>query len=147
MSSQEPTKDELREMGWLHTIDPEELEGFEDWAKWLEAILSEPCAIYELEGEQHLITIKALVDRYCGLRIMVYPNDHPPPHFHVKSGDVDASFRIDNCDLLKGKVPVNAEKKIRYWHKRSRPVLEKAWNQTRPTDCTVGPIQGLNRAP
>lgn len=29
-------------------------------------------------------TISLLVDRCAGLRVEVYANEHPPPHFHVK---------------------------------------------------------------
>jgi hypothetical protein len=39
--------------------------------------------------------IKKLVDKINNLKIHIYPNDHNPPHFHVLTDNINASFRID----------------------------------------------------
>ena len=36
--------------------------------------------------------------RYRGLRIMIYLNDHAPPHVHVVGADAQAKFDLF-CDL------------------------------------------------
>ena len=33
--------------------------------------------------------------RVGGLRVVVYPNDHRPPHVHVIGSGCEASFRLD----------------------------------------------------
>jgi hypothetical protein len=130
---------ELRKrIGHFHSVDPEELSGFQEVAEWLEAILHEPCSVWEEEGKEFLIEIRALVDRVRGLKIEIYPDEHPPPHFHVKSPNVDASFTIESCELLSGEIQGTDLRKIRFWFKRAKPLLIEKWNDTRPTDCQVG---------
>jgi len=124
--------------GRFHLVDPGDLETIEHWAMWLEALLHNPCSIYERDGASILLETKQLVERLDGLRIEIYSDEHPPPHFHVKSPEVDASFAIDDCRVINGKVPPSAVKKIEYWHRSSKSKLIEIWNSTRPTSCTVG---------
>jgi Domain of unknown function (DUF4160) len=126
----------------FHLVDPDTLIGFEDWAMWLEALLHNPCGIFEDEDELVLLGTKQLVQRLNGLKIEIYPNEHPPPHFHVKSPEVDATFAIEDCRLLSGFAPAQAKKKVRYWHQRSKHILVQVWNETRPLNCVVGAYGG-----
>ena len=135
------TKEELRGTPWFHNVDPVELEGLQEFAEWLESILHNPCTVWEEDdGRSFLIEIRQLVARVNGLKIEVYSNEHPPPHFHVKSPNVDASFAIENCRLIKGEISARDRKKIEYWHKHSKPLLVESWNASRPTNCVVGGI-------
>src|ERR1700682_1872524 len=43
-----------------------------------------------------------MVDRVNGLRIIIWADEHPPPHFHVAYQGEDASFGILNCARLPG---------------------------------------------
>lgn len=135
-----PTKEQLKRSPWFHTVNPTELKDIEEWAEWLEAILHNPCSVWEVEetGERFLIETRQVVARLHGLKIEVYPKEHPPPHFHVKSPKVDASFRIDNCELLHGTVPNGELRKITFWHEHAKAQLIESWNSTRPTSCVVG---------
>ena len=126
----------------FHLVDPAELVTFEEWAEWLEALLHNPCSVFERDGELVLLEIKQLVARVNGLRIEVFSNEHPPPHFHVTAPEIDASFSIEDCSRLNGKISSSAEQKIRFWHRHSKPMLIEAWNSSRPTNCTVGPYGG-----
>ncbi len=135
-------KDLARQIHRFHQVNPEELETFEEWAEWLEALLHNPCSILERDGELILLEIKQLVARINGLKIEVYADEHPPPHFHVKAPDINVSFSIEDCSLLKGKISAGAEQKVRYWHRHSKATLIEAWNSTRPSNCTVGLYSG-----
>ena len=135
-------KEHLKTAGRFELADPATLEGIEEWALWLEAILHGPCSIFVRDGESILLQGKQLVERLAGLRIEVYPDEHPPPHFHVKSPEVNASFAIEDCRLLKGRVAPEPLQKIKHWHKYSRAKLIEAWDATRPTDCSVGKYIG-----
>ena len=134
-------KEIAREIGRFHKVDPTELTDFNEHAEWLNALLSGPCYVDEYDGKLCLIEIKHIVDKVNGLKIEVYSNEHPPPHFHVKTPNINASFVIENCELLNGEIGRKDLKIIQYWHQKSKQILIKAWNSTRPTNCVVGAYQ------
>jgi hypothetical protein len=131
-------KDQLKGTNLFFEVDPVELDTFEEWAEYLESMLHGPCSVWEQDGELILLEIKARVDKVSGMSIEIYPKEHAPPHFHVRSATVDASFRIDNCALLDGKIAKHDYNKIRYWHQHAKPILIERWNSLRPTQCVVG---------
>jgi hypothetical protein len=96
----------------------------------LEELLGGP---YGMLPNGELYSIKVRVDRVSGVRIIIRPNDHPPPHFHVRGQDFDASFDIDSGNLRKGQVDPAYFHKIKWWHKRAKGKLLEVWNETRPT--------------
>ena len=114
-------KEQLKGTKWFYRVESSELGTFEEWAEYLESLLSGPCLIWEKDGELILCEIKARVDTINGLRIEIYPKEHAPPHFHIRSTSVNASFSIDDCSLLQGEVSRDDYNKIRYWHKRAKP--------------------------
>ena len=134
-------KEQAKAARRFHLVNPAELETLEEWALWLESLLHDPCSIFERNGELLLLESKQLVDRLNGLKFEVYPNEHPPPHFHVKSPEVDASFAIEDCRQLTGTISAQAAQKVKYWHSFSKHKLIEAWNSTRPTNCVVGPYR------
>jgi len=85
---------------------------------------------------------KKLVAQSGGLNIHIYANEHPPPHFHVKYGEEENSFRIDTAEPL---YPDNGLrdyfKNIKKWHKNNRVKIVAAWNHSRPSDCPAGKIE------
>lgn len=93
---------------------------------------------YSVWTDGSLYSIKQLVSMQGGLRIEIYSNEHPPPHFHVKGGDINASFAIEDCDLIAGALDGRRKALIEWWHKRSKNKLIEVWNVTRPSDCSVG---------
>lgn len=129
-------------IGRFHLVDPSELDSLEEWALWLEALLHNPCSILERNGELLLLENKQLVERLNGLKIEIYPDEHPPPHFHVNSPEVSVSFAIEDCRQLKGTISAQAAQKVKYWHRFSKQKLIEAWDSTRPTNCVVGPYSG-----
>jgi hypothetical protein len=82
--------------------------------------------------------IRQLVARVNGLRIEVFAKEHAPPHFHVRGGDVDATFSLESCEYLQGDVGCREKALIEWWYQRSRKQLIQAWNSSRPSDCPVG---------
>lgn len=133
----------LKGTRWFHNVNPSELDGLHEHIEWLEAVLHAPCRVWQQEdGTEFLIEIRQLVERVSGLRVEIYPNEHPPPHFHVVSPNVDASFAIEDCSRLKGRICSQDERKIRYWHKHAKSLLIQQWNSNRPTNCVVGAYAG-----
>ena len=136
------SKDQLRKAGRFELADPGTLDGLDEWTLWLEAILHGPCSIFFHDGEPILLEGKQLVERLAGLKLEIYPDEHAPPHFHVRASGLNASFAIEDCRLLQGKPSPDVLDKVRYWHRHSKHKLIEAWNATRPTDCQVGPYSG-----
>jgi hypothetical protein len=76
--------------------------------------------------------IKELVGQVNDLKFYIYPNDHNPPHFHVRSKncEIDLSFSLDDGKCIGGNAKdKNAIKKIQYFHQQYKPVLQKKWNE------------------
>lgn len=109
----------------------------EDSAAVLSDLLSGGYSVW-VDGS--LYNIKQLVDRVRGLQIHIYAKEHPPPHFHVKGGHVDAVFSLVDGSLIRGQIDGREQALIHWWYHRSRPRLVATWNETRPSDCNVGPI-------
>jgi hypothetical protein len=108
-----------------------------DSARVLDKLLFEGYAVW-MDGS--LYNIKQLVARVDGLKIKIFAREHPPPHFHVSAGNIDATFSLADCSLINGCVSGRERALIEWWYAKSRPLLVKTWNETRPTDCPVGPI-------
>lgn len=88
------------------------------------------------KGQRYLI--ERVVDEFDGLRVIVYSNEHPPPHFLVKCGAGSRRFTIKDCTPLEGNDLERYFRNIRAWHAENKAVLIEAWNNSRPSDCPVG---------
>jgi hypothetical protein len=88
-----------------------------------------------------LLEQRKLVANVNNLKIDIYPNEHPPPHFHIKSNEINASFSILNCELLKGNIPPKDLKKINAFYTLNKSLLIETWNNLRTDDCKVGIIK------
>ena len=115
--------------------DFHDIESLADLAEALERLLNSGCYVWD-DGE--LVNAKQLVARENGLKNEIYSDEHAPPHFHVKSADINASFAIDDCSKIQGTMSRKDEDLVKYWHKMFKNKLIEVWNQTRPSDCPVG---------
>ena len=71
------------------------------------------------------------VGRIDGLKVEMFSNDHPPPHFHVTCPDFSARFTIDNCGVISGNVDSKIKKKIKNFYDKNRDLLTQYWINTR----------------
>ncbi len=91
----------------------------------------------DISLEQHLaeasIVQKERVATIEDLQVIIYSNDHPPPHFHVKTKDlkIDAKFRIEDCELISGEISAKDLKKIKafYLSPKGKIILELIWRK------------------
>lgn len=82
---------------------------------------------------------KVLVGRIDGLKVEIFANDHPPPHFRVKLQGSTANFRISDGGCINGSGEVmRYQGNIARWHQTNKQKLIDTWNRMRPTDCSVG---------
>jgi hypothetical protein len=81
----------------------------------------------------HNIQTKERVKTIRNMKIIIYSNDHNPPHFHVISNDnsVNAKFTLDTCQLLSGDIETKDIKRIEAFHKDPKTiiVLTKIWDK------------------
>lgn len=142
MKLSEMSVEELKQTPYFHMVDSSKLNTLEEYTYWLEAILHNPCNVWEENGEMFLIEIRQLVARVDGLKLEIRSNEHPPPHFHVITPNINASFDIESCNLIKGEISGKDRNKIIFWHKHSKQMLINIWDSTRPTNCVVGKYKG-----
>lgn len=77
-----------------------------------------------------------------GIKVEIFSNEHPPPHFRVKLQDSTANFRISDGELLNGSGEILRHKATIYkWWALYKSDLIDAWNKYRPSDCPVGVYQ------
>lgn len=95
----------------------------------LSILLNGGYGIWE-DGEPYCV--RHLVDKVGNLKIVVYPKDHMPPHFHIRSPGLNAALRIDNCELIAGELTPQQNALIQRWHKSFKTMLLTAWINTRP---------------
>jgi uncharacterized protein DUF4160 len=67
------------------------------------------------------------ISEFQGIVITMYPNEHPPPHFHVKHGGSKAVFAIAAGELLSGALPKPQRRLVRQWANEHRRELELNW--------------------
>lgn len=87
--------------------------------------------------EKHLknenISTKERLTSIDDLQVFIFSNDHNPPHFHVKTKNlqVNAKFKIENCELISGKISSKNLKKIKafYLSSKGQIVLKTIWNK------------------
>jgi hypothetical protein len=48
------------------------------------------------------------VSRFFGIVILMYYDDHAPPHFHAKYGEHRAQINIETLEIIEGEMPRRA---------------------------------------
>lgn len=78
-------------------------------------------------------TIKERLTTINDLQIIIYSNDHDPPHFHVKTNQlrIDAKFKIEDCSLISGDISRKDLSKVKafYLSPKGKIIMEKIWNK------------------
>src|SRR5947208_7182141 len=77
---------------------------------------------------------KALLARIKNARLVVRPNEHPPPHFHVEvpgEKDAGASYDIATLARRQGKLRSGLERAVLEWAAEHRDYLWERWRDTR----------------
>jgi hypothetical protein len=55
------------------------------------------------------------ISRFFGIVIVMYYNDHEPPHFHARYGSLKAKIAIDPPTLISGDLPPRALGMVIEW--------------------------------
>jgi hypothetical protein len=68
---------------------------------------------------------------FYGIVIRMYFNDHPPPHFHARYGEFEATIKIDDLAILEGHLPPRALELVKTWAAAHRAELAADWEHCR----------------
>jgi len=95
------------------------------------------------DGEPIRSLNEETVARIEGLKIEIFANEHPPPHFRVKYQGSTANFTIAECRRMNGSGQIlRFEKNVELWWSINKKTLIETWNRLRPSDCPVGKYKG-----
>jgi Domain of unknown function (DUF4160) len=67
------------------------------------------------------------ISRFLGIVIAMYYNDHGPPHFHARYGDMEIRVNIENGAIISGKLTARAESLVLEWWEKKREELLLDW--------------------
>jgi uncharacterized protein DUF4160 len=71
------------------------------------------------------------VSAFHGIVIEMWFDEHPPPHFHARYAEYEASIAIDNLTVVDGALPPRILRKVREWAFQHRPTLLANWYSAR----------------
>ena len=69
-----------------------------------------------------------VISRFYGIVILMFFQDHHPPHFHAKYEGQLAVYSIKECRSLAGKMPPRATRLVRQWAKIHEKELMENWD-------------------
>ena len=78
-----------------------------------------------------------VVDRIHELKVEIFANEHPPPHFRVMYQGQSANYAIRDCEKLNGDIK-KYHNNVVALHADNKEKLIKAWDSSRPSNCPVG---------
>ena len=67
-----------------------------------------------------------VVSKFLGIAIMMYFNEHNPPHFHAKYGEYKIIVYIET-GVIEGKFPKRALKMVLEWYELHKDELLENW--------------------
>lgn len=80
--------------------------------------------------------------RFFGIVITMYPDDHPPPHFHARNGGRVAVFDLEG-EVIIGWLPGPALRRVQRWARLHRDELQACWDRAvdRMDPGTIEPLR------
>lgn len=72
----------------------------------------------------------------------MYFGDHAPPHFHAYEAENEALVRIDDGEIIKGRLSKTAKRLVKEWTQINQAALIENWEASRP-----GSRKPLSRIP
>ena len=77
------------------------------------------------------------ISSFYGIVIVMYFEDHPPPHFHARYGEHEAQVAIATGDVLCGSLPRSASRLVKEWAELRRAELLDDWQRAERADPLV----------
>jgi hypothetical protein len=77
------------------------------------------------------------ISSFYGIVIRMYFCDHPPPHFHARYGDFEATIEIETLHVLEGHLPRRVLSLTLEWAMMHREELGHNWQLCRENSQPV----------
>lgn len=71
------------------------------------------------------------ISRFFGIIILMYYDDHNPPHFHARYSGQECIIRIDNLTVIEGKIPQRALQMVIEWATLRQTELSENWERAK----------------
>ncbi len=81
--------------------------------------------------------------RFFGIVIVMFYDEHNPPHFHARYGDAHAAIEIASLRVLEGRLPPRALGLVIEWASQHQEALMLDWQLAR-NDRPPEKIEPLN---
>jgi hypothetical protein len=73
------------------------------------------------------------LSRFLGISILMYFDDHNPPHFHVRYNDYRALISISELKVLEGHLPARILGLVIEWAELHKDKLMQDWDMVKTT--------------
>lgn len=67
------------------------------------------------------------ISRFLGIIVLMYFNEHEPPHFHVRYNEYQAVLCIRTLNVLAGELPARVRGLVEEWAEVHRDSLMQMW--------------------
>jgi hypothetical protein len=67
------------------------------------------------------------IARFLGIIISMYYDEHNPPHFHVRYNEFRASMKIDDLNIIAGRLPAKVRGLVEEWAETHQNELLNMW--------------------
>ncbi|MGB0929131.1 MAG: DUF4160 domain-containing protein [Chitinophagales bacterium] len=68
------------------------------------------------------------------IKILIYFNDHLPPHFHAQYNEYEELIEINTLETYQGKLPNKQRKRVIEWARQNQDFLIETWNEFNPNN-------------
>lgn len=82
------------------------------------------------------------ISRFLGISIVMFFDDHRPPHFHVRHAEGGAKVRIDTLEVIDSNLPRRQLRFVLAWAELHQRELSDNWSLARAGE-TLQPIAPL----
>jgi Domain of unknown function (DUF4160) len=70
---------------------------------------------------------------FDGIKILLFANDHLPPHFHIYYAEYKAMMEIESLNIIRGELPTKQLNKVVEWAKPNQKNLLETFFQLNPS--------------
>lgn len=69
------------------------------------------------------------ISEFFGIMILMFFDDHAPPHFHARYGGDEVVIQINPVGVLRGRFPPRALSLVIEWAQKYQQNLMEEWNR------------------
>ncbi|MFN3488774.1 MAG: DUF4160 domain-containing protein [Emticicia sp.] len=74
-----------------------------------------------------------IISFFDGIKVLLFSNNHLPPHFHVYYAEYKALIAIDSLQIMRGDLPTKQLNKVVEWAGLNKENLLETFYQLNPS--------------